>query len=274
MDATAPLALVPVIAFAAEYVDSSLGMGYGTTLVPILICLGFSPGALVPAVLLSELVTGLFAAVMHHRAGNVRFDFGPDRDHPAAMRLGKLWYVPRSIDSRIAITLSLCSLVGATASVVIAVRIPTAWASLAIGVVVLLMGLLVILRRSRASRFSWRRIIALGVAAAFNKGLSGGGYGPLVTSGQILAGVESRNSVAITSLSESFTCLVGLLAYIALSPGVDWKTVPLLLVGAVLAVPCAILTVRRVPRKGMMAAVGVATVCLGILTIYKAVNSF
>jgi uncharacterized membrane protein YfcA len=52
--------------------------------------------------------------------------------------------------------------------------------------------------------------------AAFNKGLSGGGYGPLVTAGQVVSGLPPKHAVAISSVAESFTCVVGLAAYLAL----------------------------------------------------------
>ena len=65
-----------VLAFLCEYMDSTLGMGYGTTLTPVLLILGFSAGQIVPAVLLSELVTGLSAGLMHHRVGNVNLSLG------------------------------------------------------------------------------------------------------------------------------------------------------------------------------------------------------
>ena len=44
-------------AFIAEYFDSSLGMGYGTTLTPVLLFMGYTPMQIVPAVLLSEMIT-------------------------------------------------------------------------------------------------------------------------------------------------------------------------------------------------------------------------
>ena len=50
--------LVFLLAFVCEYVASTLGMGYGTTLTPVLLVMGFAPLSVVPAVLLSELVTG------------------------------------------------------------------------------------------------------------------------------------------------------------------------------------------------------------------------
>ncbi len=58
-----------VSTLAAEYVDSTLGMGYGTILTPLLLFLGFQPLQVVPAVLLTEAVTGIAAAVMHHAVG-------------------------------------------------------------------------------------------------------------------------------------------------------------------------------------------------------------
>ena len=51
---------VPIIllAFVCELVDSSLGMGYGTTLTPILLLFGYDPIVIVPAVLFSEFLPG------------------------------------------------------------------------------------------------------------------------------------------------------------------------------------------------------------------------
>ncbi len=62
-----------IVAFIAEYVDSSLGMGYGTTLTPLLLFFGYKTMQVVPAVLLSELITGLLAGFTHHAVGNVDF---------------------------------------------------------------------------------------------------------------------------------------------------------------------------------------------------------
>ena len=43
--------LLFVFAFGCEFIDSSLGMGYGTILTPSLLILGFDPLLVVPAVL-------------------------------------------------------------------------------------------------------------------------------------------------------------------------------------------------------------------------------
>ena len=54
--------MIAAVSFAAEYVDSSLGMGYGTTLAPVLLLFGFAPPEVVPALLVSQLLAGISRA--------------------------------------------------------------------------------------------------------------------------------------------------------------------------------------------------------------------
>ena len=67
-----PLSLA-LLAFCCEFVDSSLGMGYGTTLTPILLLMGYELKMIVPVVLLSEFLTGMTAGGFHHILGNADF---------------------------------------------------------------------------------------------------------------------------------------------------------------------------------------------------------
>jgi uncharacterized protein len=263
------IAALFAMAFVCELVDSTLGMGYGTTLTPVLLLLGYSPMQIVPAILLSELLTGAFAAFAHHRAGNVFFDFRNQRDHSLVKKMGKLGYLPRSKDSKIAYILALCSLLGAAGAALFAVNLK-ALITPVIGVIVLAMGVIILVRHKSPGGFSWKRVVGLGVTAAFNKGLSGGGYGPLVTSGQILSGVNGKSAVAITSMAESFTCLVGVLTYLAVGERIDWGVAPPLIAGAFLSVPLSAVLVKRLDAAKFTFVVGIATVILGCLTLYKA----
>ncbi|MCK4721584.1 sulfite exporter TauE/SafE family protein, partial [bacterium] len=63
--------LIALVALVCEYADSTLGMGYGTTLTPVLLLFGYEPLVVVPAILVSELITGLSGAVSHKEAGNI-----------------------------------------------------------------------------------------------------------------------------------------------------------------------------------------------------------
>jgi uncharacterized membrane protein YfcA len=268
---TLGLALLVPIAFICEFIDSSLGMGYGTTLTPLMLAMGYNPLAVVPAILASELVTGGLAAFFHHRHGNVRFDFRNDRDHRLVKKMRLLGYIPKSEDSKIALVLAACSLTGAVAAVFIAVNVPGLYLKLFIGAIVLAMGILILMKRKSERKFSWRKITGLGILAAFNKGMSGGGYGPLVTSGQIMSGVKTKNSVAITSLAESFTCLVGVCSFLLLGNSFDWRLTLVLMAGAVASVPFSTRLVRKLKVDSFTLIVGAATLALGLLTLYKAV---
>ena len=240
-----------ILAFVCEYVDSSLGMGYGTTLTPLLLAMGYNPLQIVPAVLLSELITGVSAGIMHHRLKNVNFKVG-------------------GTDFKIASVLASCSVVGTLAAVFVALNLPKFYVKLYIGILVLSMGILILLARNRSFKFSWKKITSLGLIAAFNKGISGGGYGPLVTSGQILSGVNSKNSIGITSMAEGLTCLVGVITYLSLTNhSVDWSIAPSLVLGAILSVPLAAFTVKIMKGSYLKMIVGVATLVLGIFTLGK-----
>lgn len=246
----ATVLLVFLAAFACELMDSSLGMGYGTTLTPILLLSGFEPLQIVPAVLLSELVTGLAASLMHHRDGNV--DFLRD----ARARRTVFW-------------LTVLSAAGALGAVFVALSISRFWFGLAITAIILAMGVLILATLHHRIPYRAGSIVAVGAVAAFNKGLSGGGYGPLVTAGQVVSGLPAKNAVAITSLAESFTCLVGLGGYLAVGKTVDLALAVPLALGATLSVPMATSMVRRLPEGRLRAAVGLATLALGLIALFK-----
>ena len=245
--------LVP-LALIAEYVDSTLGMGYGTSLTPVLLLLGYDPTQVVAAVLFSEFISGLLAAASHHKVGNVNFHLG-------------------SPHLRVAATLAALSAIGSSAAVVLSVHLPVKATKLYIGFLVSGMGLLILARGRSHRPFSWSRLVFIGTLAAFNKGISGGGYGPLVTAGQIISGVNSKNAIGITSFAEGITCAVGVVAYAILRPENAWQLTAPLALGAVLSVPLSALTVRRMPEHSFTYAVGTMILVLGLLTLTRALTS-
>ena len=105
-----PLVLA-AIAFCCEFVDSSLGMGYGTTFTPLLLLMGFELKTVVPVILLSEFLTGLTAGGFHHALGNASFK-------------------ARSRDSKVAGVLAGAGVLGALVAVQFLTRVPRFWARL------------------------------------------------------------------------------------------------------------------------------------------------
>ncbi len=240
---------IVLAAWLCEYFDSALGMGYGTTLTPLLMILGFPAIVIVPCILVSEMLTGIAAGIVHHELGNV--------DLRRGTRARASMFV-----------LAACSVLGTIAAVFLAVKLSKFALNTAIGIVIISVGAFLLIRRKEIM-FSWRRIVVLGLAAAFNKGLSGGGYGPLVTGGQILCGVPEKNAVGITSLAEGITCFVGLIIYVWQKGWPDWHLMVPMTVGALLSVPLAAYTVRLMPPTLLKGTIAKVTIFLGLLTLLK-----
>lgn len=244
--------MIPIIllAFACELVDSSLGMGYGTTLTPIMLALGYEPIQIVPAVLCSEAITGILAGLFHHELGNVDLR-------------------PGSRDFKVALLLTGCSIVGVLIAASLAINLPSWVVKLYIGALVFSLGVYILTNHREAYPFSWWRIGGLGTLAAFNKGISGGGYGPVVTAGQVLSGVKGRNAVGITSLAEGVTSVVGFSIYFFSGAPLDYRMLIALAVGAVLSVPLSAFLVSRFPAGRLTLAIGGFSTCLGGYTLVR-----
>jgi uncharacterized membrane protein YfcA len=244
---------IVLIALCCEYVDSSLGMGYGTTLTPILLLMGYEPAQIVPSVLLSEFMTGILAGILHQEVGNVSFKRG-------------------SRPFKVALVLAACSIVGTIVAVFIAVNVPKWVLKTYIGVLVLAMGATILLTMNRTFAFSWKKVIGLGLVAALNKGLSGGGYGPVVCSGQVLTGMGEKEAISITSLAEGLVCIVGVIAYVLTGNGaLDWRIAPSLVLGALISVPFATITVKKLSMRNLRWAIGSAVTALGLYTLVNVV---
>ncbi len=245
-----PLSLA-LLAFCCEFVDSSLGMGYGTTLTPILLLMGYELKIIVPVVLLSEFLTGMMAGGFHHVLGNVDFKF-------------------KSRDSNIVAVLAGAGIFGALVAVQFLTRVPTFYAKVYFALMITAMGVIILARRNGKYGFSWSKVVGLGLLSSFNKGMSGGGYGPLVVGGQVLSGCEAKSAVGCTSLAESLVCLVALIGFAASGIFPTWTLAVPIVLGAMLSAPCAAAMTKYLDSKvDLKRVVGVVVLLLGFLCIYK-----
>lgn len=247
---TGAVLAVIAVCFVFEMVDSSLGMGYGTSLTPILLLAGFEPHELVPTILVSEFLSGFAAFFFHAEAGNVRLD-------------------SRSVHLRSGMTLSVFSVVGVLAGVNLALNLSKIVLTRLIGGVILLAGLVLLVSLNRRFVYRTWKIAVLGLVASFNKAVSGGGYGPLMTAGQILSGVEGRAAVGITSFAEGFTCLAGSALFLALGERLDPVLLVPVVTGALLSVPFSAQIVRVAREDLVKRVIAVLTLALGAFTLVK-----
>lgn len=259
-------ALYVALAFVFEYVDSTIGMGYGTTLTPLLLLLGFQPLQIVPAVLFSEFITGTLAGLCHHRVGNVSFDFRRD-EKIRAQRLQALGYIPRSFDAKVTYILIVLGILGVLGAVFFAISVPKEVVKAYIGGMIFLIGLYIIVNIKKNKIFRWGKFIVIAALSGFNKGISGGGYGPLVTGGQVISGRAAKNSIGSTSLAEGLVCLAGLVTYLVMGKEIYWKLALPLVIGAALSTPLAAITVKKMPERKLKVIIGVVTLFLGVWTL-------
>ena len=260
-------------AFICELIDSSLGMLYGTILSPSLIIAGFDPLLVVPSILFSQAIGGSIASIFHQHFENVKFKLKirhPNIIIEKAKKIGWAETIRRGIspDLRAFIFIGLLGILGTTIGAFSALTISKKALNSYIGILVFILGLIII--SGISFRYSWKKMLALGVIGSFNKGLSGGGFGPLATSGQVISGRDGKGSIGATTLSEAPICIVAFLIYWLKNGISDWSLVILLTLGALSAAPLgAFLTSKFRSEKRLKAILGILCVVLGIWTLIK-----
>jgi uncharacterized membrane protein YfcA len=248
--AVSPLifAALALLAFMCEGIDHALGMGYGTTLSPLLLTAGFLPASVIPAALLSQLLGGAAAGLLHHTYGNV------DLRH-------------RSPHSRVMYLLATCGIIGGVTATALAIHLPAFYIKLYVGLLVLAIGVFVWLSPRKSHRLSYKRVAGLGLLAAFNKGMSAGGYGPVVTGGQVLSGVNSKAAIGITAVAESVTCVAALIALHVAGGHLNWGLAFPLCLGALASTPVSVNVVRTLPQHWVQRAISMGCLVLGTMML-------
>ena len=246
-------ALLFGLCFICELVDSGLGMGYGTILTPALLLIGYDAHDIVPTVLLSEFLSGFTASFFHNEIGNVALGF-------------------RGKDFKPAIILVSGSIAGVTAGVFLALSLPTTVLNMGVGCIIFLSGFFVLLLSSRIIEYRNWKMGMLSLVASFNKAVSGGGYGPLVTSGQILSGVHSKSSVGITSFAEAFTCLLAVALFLTKGGWINLVIFIPMCAGALISVPFSVFVINKVREDLLKTVIGMLTMVMGAVTILKALS--
>lgn len=241
-----------------EYMDSAGGMGYGTALTPLMLMAGFDPRQVVPCVMITEMFTGLIAGMVHGEFDNVQWQFKPMNE-----------------TTKLVVIVAIIGMVCVGFSITAAYKIFSVhkfWIKLYVAVLLVVMGVCSLLtaKTFHTYRPKWMWLFA-GIAG-FNKGIGGGGYGPVVTVGGLLAGVPVKSMVAVTSLAEGATCLFAVITWFALLTSgvvIDYLLLPSFVIGTVLAAVGAPYTTRVLPEKFWKIVVPVYCCILAVYSFYK-----
>ncbi len=236
-----------VMALIMETVDSSLGMMYGTLLSPILIGYGFEPQVVVPAILISQAIGGISGTVSHHRFENANFR-GLTRD------------------TKVMLAMVLPGLMVVTVGVFAAVNLPKLWVKTYIGILVIVMSAMCL--SPIKYKFAWWKHYAIGALAAFNKALTGGGFGPVTSTGGIIGGLEAKVSIATTTFAEFCICSASFIVYLFFV-GVDWTFAISLCIGAFIGGIIGPYICSRVSHSGLRKSVGILGIVSGIWLLWR-----
>jgi len=237
------------LALIAETIDSSIGMMYGTLLSPLLITAGYDPRLVVPSILISQALGGAVATVRHHKYRNADFR-GLSRD------------------TKVVLAIVVPGLFACIIGVFVALNIPRFVFKTYIGLLAIAMGFLCI--RPYIYRFAWWKIYSIGVLSAFNKAFTGGGFGPITSTGKIIAGLNPRVSVATTTYAEVPICLIGVFAWlVALHGNIDWIFPLHLSIGAFIGGLIGPYITSKTESEKLKKLVGLLAVILGTWTLLR-----
>jgi len=206
-----------IFAFVMSFINNSLGGGYGTLSAPLLLVFGYPAKVTVPAILTSEASSEFLSSLWHTKFKNVSYRaFG-------LTTLGGIFGV-------------------AAAVFIIGVFLTSAAAKLYVSAIAVIMGIFVIVRSfsfftmhlQEKSKTNAQLTVALGVICGFNKSSTGGGYGPLSTSGFQVLGLAPAEAVGTTILAKGTACLISVIMWSGFV-GIDWSVTFQMIIGAPIA---------------------------------------
>lgn len=254
---------VVVLAALLEFLDASAGMGYGTAITPLLLVFGFEPIQIVPAVMIQQATAGLLGAFLHHEFGNVEWRVKPMSE---TLRLALL------------VTFFGCLAVAVSTTAVYALlKLASVWIKLYVAVLLVGMGVISLFSWRRSSRYRPLMMVVFGAVAGFNKGIGGGGYGPVVTVGGLLSGVPAKSMMAVTALSEGLVCVVSIGVWAVMTArglAIDFVLLPSMLLGSMLAAVAAPWSTRVLPERCWRIVVPVYCCLLASYCLAKALTAF
>ena len=264
--------LIIVAGFICELIDSSLGMGYGTILTPMLILFGFPALAVVPAILITQAVGGIIASISHHRHGNADFHIKSKSPSYILQKIKEHGIIGAfnkgvSDDLKTAIIVTSFGIIATIIGVFIGVGISKKFINLYIGFLVLFMGLFIL--SNFRFNYSIGKMFIVGIISAFNKGLSGGGFGPVVTGGQMVLGKDHKKAIACTSASGPLICITGFISYLLFKGVSSWDIIGALLIGVAIAGLIGPITTKRINKSALKLSVAALMIILGVLTLVK-----
>jgi len=240
--------LLIVPSFLTAVVDIVFGMGFGLTMTPILLLMGYAPHQIVPALLFSSMLGNLISPFFHHKFKNVDLSLC-------------------SYHFNMSLLIGILGVVGSLVGASVSIGISDFYLSLYIGLLIVALGLFLLINRKLKARFTWLRLALFGIFGAFNKGISGSGFGPIITTGMIIMKINEKVAVSIQTFSELFVSIAGFLTFLLAGSQISWDLILPLSIGVALSTPLAAFVVHKFESRKLRTTIASVTIFLGALTL-------
>ncbi|NLN75084.1 MAG: sulfite exporter TauE/SafE family protein, partial [Armatimonadetes bacterium] len=219
--------IVLPIGLLAQYVDGSLGMGYGASSASFLLAVGMMPAAMSASIHLAEIFSSLASGISHIKMGNV--------------------------ERRIVIPLSISGVVGGIFGAYCLSSVDGKLFKPYIALILLALGIKIVwtfARRKPAAKPARKirkgLLVPLGLIGGAVDAIGGGGWGPICTPALAMNIDEPRMAVGSVDTAE-FLTTIAITATFAAKLGLEtfvWSITLPLLIGGIIAAPIAAYTCR------------------------------
>ncbi|MBK6763054.1 MAG: sulfite exporter TauE/SafE family protein [Micrococcales bacterium] len=227
-----PLIVVfAIVGGIAQFVDGSLGMGFGVTSATLLTLLGYSAVAASAGTHAAKMGTTFVSGLAHWREGNVEW--------------------------RVLIALAAPGVVGAFTGAVILTNVSMDGARIWMAAILLLLGVSIVMRFAFGKslvpqmKVRTRHLWPIGLVGGFVDATGGGGWGPVATPSMMtVTRHEPRKVVGTVNAAEFAVAVAASMGFLvgAKESQVPWGAVIGLIIGGLMVAPFAARFAGKAPR--------------------------
>jgi siroheme synthase-like protein len=242
--------IMTLAGFLAQFVDGSMGLGYGTISTTFLLAYGVSPAIVSSRVHSARVFSSGVSGYSHHRFGNIN------------KKLFRTIVIPGVIGAILGATLAYFGKEYSNY-----VRIPLSFYTIYLGYY--------IVRKAFTRRKAGDKVRSAGWLASiggFMDAFAGGGWGTLVTSTLISKRKNPRYVIGSVCLAEFFVVLASSITFFILLRSIPLIDIAGLIAGGVIAAPIAARLAGKLPARTMFIAVGALVILTSCTTLWKSIQ--